>query len=97
MRPPVCRLCDRDFDPTEEGGIVSFRAPEEPWWTGRVDEEEVERHGPPTGHPSHVEWFCGRHVEAARELSHLKKAQALTRLRGEGAGEDPPEAESHGS
>lgn len=83
MRPPVCRICGRDFDPTEDGGSVSFRKTKDPWWEGRVDPEEVERSGPPTGHPAHVDWFCGEHVEEARELAHLEKSEALGRLRGE--------------
>lgn len=86
MRPPVCRICDRDFDPTQEGGTVSFAHGEEPWWKGRVDEDEVERHGPPTGHPPHVVWFCGDHLETVLGLAHLEKGEALNRLRRDESG-----------
>lgn len=84
MKPPICRLCGRDFDPTEEGGAVSFEPGRDPWWEGRVDAEEVERSGPPTGHPPHVDWFCGEHLEAAEAQSHLQKGEALDRLEDEG-------------
>lgn len=66
MKPPVCAACGRDFDPTEEGGLVRVGPRKEPWWNGLVDPEEVERHGPPTGHPPDEAWFCGEHVAEAR-------------------------------
>lgn len=66
MKPPICSDCGRPFDPSEEGGLVSTGPTPEPWWEGIADPGEVERHGPPTGHPPGVEWFCGEHAEEAR-------------------------------
>lgn len=69
MKPPICAVCGRDFDPAEEGGLVQVGTGREPWWDGIVDPEEVAEHGPPTGHPAGEAWFCGDHVEPARERS----------------------------
>lgn len=60
--------------------MVSFRPGDETGWRGGVDEDEVEREGPPTGHPPHLEWFCGDHLAGAEELAHLEKSEALARL-----------------
>ena len=69
MRPPICALCRRDFRRLEDGGdLVRFRD-QEPLPDGRV------------GHPRGVEWFCRRHLAAARELSGSSLAEALRELR----------------
>lgn len=81
MKPPVCAVCNREFDPAEEGGTVSFQRPDDPRSGDHLDPAEVRRRGPPTGHPPHVEWLCGDHHAAAGALTHLTKAEALERIR----------------
>ena len=73
MRPPICAACDRDFcenakDSGEEFDLVKF-----------ADYEAL----PPgmTGHPRGYEWFCQKHLDAARKLSHLPLAEAVRILR----------------
>ena len=70
MRPPICRICQQEFDPAEGGDLLSFQSHEDEEW-------------PPgkTGHPSHQEWFCADHAGAARELTHLTLPEAMDRLR----------------
>jgi hypothetical protein len=66
MKPPLCCLCGDDRDP--DAGLVQF-----------ADFEELPEGRP--GHPRGLEWFCSRHLEAARAASHLPSAVALERLR----------------
>lgn len=67
MRPPICAICDTDFDPSEGGDTVHF------------EKEEDAEESPPghVGHPPHVEWFCEKHVPRAQELTHLTRSEAL--------------------
>ena len=82
MRPPICEICGKDFSPGKGAGTVSFAHDEsEPWWAGRVSEEEVAEHGEPMGHPPHLGWFCREHYPAAHELRELEIGEALGRLR----------------
>lgn len=65
MKPPVCLICRREFDPAVE--LVTFcRTAEDVQW----DQQRI------TGHPPYAEWFCGKHVEQAKKLSHLTLAEA---------------------
>lgn len=68
MRPPICALCRRDFRGESGGGLVHF-CDAESLPEGRV------------GHPRGVEWFCDRHLPAARELSNSTLAEAMRQLR----------------
>ncbi len=69
MRPPICALCHRDFRREPEGGgLVHFR-----------DQESLP--DGMVGHPHGVEWFCGRHLAAAQELSGSSLAEAMRKLR----------------
>ncbi|MDX1419975.1 MAG: hypothetical protein R3181_08415 [Rubricoccaceae bacterium] len=65
MRPPVCAVCRDRFSPSE-GGLVRF-----------ADHEPLDHPGHPTG----LEWFCGRHLAAAEALADRPTAEALRRLR----------------
>ena len=69
MRPPICALCGHDFRHEDDGGdLVRFRAAKS------LPDGMV-------GHPRGVEWFCRRHLAAARELSGSSLAEAMTELR----------------
>jgi len=78
MRPPICALCDeRLSEDDDQGGLVSFaRTESDQDWLRRSQAEPGF-----VGHPPWQEWFCGRHIEAARELQHLSRGQALRRIR----------------
>jgi hypothetical protein len=73
MKAPICMVCDRwlsEWPPGQDGGgLVSFRD-YEPLPEGAC------------GHPRGDEWFCPDHAPAARELTDLDSATALTVLRG---------------
>ena len=76
MRPPICDVCDREFDPDREGGLLYFKeTPEGRAFDKRVEEEEI------VGHPPDAGWFCGRHYKKARKLLHLTISEALKELR----------------
>jgi len=75
MRPPICEICDVRFG-LDEGGMVTFaRAPEDAAWYRRAESPGF------TGHPPNVEWFCGKHIAAARALAELTRAAAVKKLR----------------
>ncbi len=75
MRPPICAVCDDDAG--EDGGLVSFvRGPSGVEFDRRCQEEEGF-----VGHPPYVEWFCGSHITAARELDGRTRREAMAVLR----------------
>lgn len=78
MRPPICEVCGARFDP--DAALVRF-ADYEPLPEGQV------------GHPRGLGWFCGRHLAAARDLTHLAEAEAVARIEDSGAAPDrePPD------
>jgi len=68
MKPPMCELCGRRFDPSDGGGLVHF-----------ADEKSLPNGM--TGHPHGVEWYCKRHYDAAEGLHHFTYADAMRALR----------------
>jgi len=76
MKPPVCEICHREFNPDKEGGLVFFRETEK----GREFERRARREGI-TGHPPDAAWFCGSHSEEAKELAHLTIDEAMEILK----------------
>lgn len=67
MKPPICYVCDRRFDPNEEGNLL----PIDPNKSTRSAPREL----PPgtSGHPPNTQWFCGDHVEAQRTRLEEKR------------------------
>ena len=68
MKPPICELCGRAFDPGQGGGMATF-ADYEPLPDGM------------TGHPEGCIWLCRRHLAAGRELGDRLSGAALKTLR----------------
>ena len=77
MRPPECAVCDERFDPFGSGGgLVSFaRDPADADWYVRAKQPGF------VGHPPHEEWFCEKHVAAARAVAQLTRREAMRSLR----------------
>ena len=74
MRPPICAICDKEFDPDAE--LVTFKATEESReFDRRVREEGI------VGHPPNREWFCRKHVEIAKKMMELTRSEALSKIR----------------
>ncbi len=75
MKPPICCICHRGFDPDKEGGLV--------WFAKRTSDIEwdrwIEETGD-TGHPPYADWYCAAHIEQAHSLSHLTIDAAFARL-----------------
>ncbi|WP_439027259.1 hypothetical protein [Haloarchaeobius sp. DT45] len=72
MKPPICRLCGRDFrheGPDDGGDLLAFAR----------DEGDDLPEGP--GHPPHMAWFCADHVVAARELTDATLSDAVAQLK----------------
>lgn len=67
MKPPMCSVCDRYFEASDDS-LVAF-ADYEP-----LPEDSV-------GHPLGLEWVCPEHIQAARELRYLDSKDAIARLR----------------
>ena len=76
MKPPMCAICYKEFLDTDEGGLVYFekRSSDERWI--QVMKEEGMQ-----GHPPYVEWFCGKSLEAAKELKNLTIDEAMKILK----------------
>ena len=75
MRPPICCICDKSLDSSNDGGLIYFkkRASDREW------EERMEREGM-VGHPPFAEWFCKKHYKKAFEMKDLPIDEAMKQL-----------------
>ena len=71
MKPPICILCVKRFNPQEEGGVVNFKK--------RKSDIEWEKKDI-VEHPPYAEWFCGNHFHLAEKLSNLTIDKAMKKL-----------------
>ena len=75
MRPPICAICDKDFDDLERGGLVCFKKrPSDIEWDVKMETGMV-------GHPPYAEWFCEEHYSRAKELENLPIDEAMKALK----------------
>lgn len=76
MRPPVCAICGKEFDPSEEGGVIYFakRQSDIKW------DKKMEEIGG-VGHPPYADWFCSEHYPQAKELAGETISDAMKKLR----------------
>ncbi len=75
MMPPICCICEEDI-PDDEGALVEFaQRPEDHEWDERMEATGM------TGHPPYMQWFCARHLSAARAVQHLTVDKAMPSLR----------------
>ncbi len=77
MRPPICVICHTDFrHSTKKGEMIEFKLSEK-------DKEYNQRFKQKgfVGHPAGKEWFCGKHIEAARKYQHLTLSEAIERIK----------------
>ncbi|MFW9922630.1 MAG: hypothetical protein ACFFDW_04985 [Candidatus Thorarchaeota archaeon] len=78
MRPPECRICNKDVDLNGKGGLIYFKKR----FSDRVWERKMNRiHG--VGHPPYADWFCEEHHTRAKELSNLTIDKAMMIMREE--------------
>ena len=72
MKPPVCEICFKRFNPQEEGGVVNFtkRKSDVEW-----DKKDI------IEHPPYAEWFCGEHFAYAEKLSELTIDKAMVKIK----------------
>lgn len=76
MMPPMCEICEKDFDPDKEGALVYFKKTEESLaFERRAEEQGI------VGHPPNAAWFCGDHIEVGKRLIHLPLDEALGIMR----------------
>jgi hypothetical protein len=77
MRPPVCDICDKDFDFTRDNcGLVYFKKRQSDIeWDKRMKKNSM------TGHPPYARWFCPEHYSEAVKLSSLAVDEAIKKLR----------------
>ena len=75
MRPPICEICNKDFNPDREGGLLYFKkTPEGLEFDRRVEEEGI------VGHPPYAGWFCGKHYPRAMKLTDMSLREALRKI-----------------
>lgn len=67
MKPPVCAVCELEFDP-QLGESLRFK-------DFSALPETV------CGQPNGMEWFCEKHINAAAELRELDLESALSILK----------------
>jgi len=77
MRPPTCRICDKDLD-ENEGGLVSFKKR----FSDRVWERKMKRING-VGHPPNSDWFCEKHYQRAKDLKDQTIDQAIAIMHAE--------------
>lgn len=75
MRPPICAICKKRFAPSDGGKVYFKETEEQKEYNKRFDEPGF------VGHPSHLEWFCEDHIEAAKELKNLSSTEAIKELK----------------
>jgi len=72
MRPPICRVCDKELAEKDDGGLVYFKKRQSDIeWEKRMEEIGG------VGHPPYAEWFCEKHYKKADELKHVSINEAL--------------------
>jgi len=71
MRPPICRICDKNLE-TDEGGLIYFKKrPSDIEWDVRIEKIGG------VGHPPYADWFCNKHYNEAYELKHFPIDKAM--------------------
>jgi len=73
--PPICCICDEDFEPNE-GGLIYFKEDED----NKIANKRLRQPGF-VGHPPNAFWFCEKHYTAAKKLDHLTKKEAFKVLK----------------
>ncbi len=74
MMPPICCICDEDFEP-DVGGLIYFTEEE----NDKIANKRLSQPGY-VGHPPNAFWFCEKHYPEAKKLSHLTKTEAFNTL-----------------
>lgn len=79
MKPPYCRVCERRFNPSEDGGDLIYfkKRPSDKEWDKKRKEKGI------IGHPPYAAWFCEKHYEKAKQLDHLTIDKAMEKLQEE--------------
>jgi hypothetical protein len=78
MRPPICRICDKNMLDDDEGGLIYFKKrPSDIKW-----DKKMEKIGG-VGHPPYAEWFCDEHYKIASKWKHLPIDKALKHIESE--------------
>ncbi|MHA1266826.1 MAG: hypothetical protein ACTSRS_16435 [Candidatus Helarchaeota archaeon] len=65
MKPPICAICGRRFNPRKGKLIYFVRRPSDEEWHKKMEESDM------VGHPPEAEWFCEKHYQRAAELQNL--------------------------
>jgi len=78
MRPPICRICDRNMLDDDNGGLIYFkkRRSDIKW------DKKMEKIGG-VGHPPYAEWFCDKHYKIASKWKHLHIDEAIKHIESE--------------
>ena len=72
MRPPICRICNKNLKEKNDGGLIYFKKLlSDIEWESRMEEIGG------VGHPPYAEWFCKKHYEQANKLKSLSIDDAL--------------------
>ena len=76
MKPPICKICNRDFRGSiSEGGLVHFKLT-------RSDIDYNKRFEKPgfVGHKAGSFWFCKKHYLKAKKYSNLTFEEAFKKI-----------------
>ena len=75
MKPPICCICDKRLNDTDEGGLIYFKKrPSDEEWIKKMEEKGM------VGHPPYAEWFCKDHYKKVWDLKHLTIDKAINIL-----------------
>jgi hypothetical protein len=77
MRPPICDICDKDFDfSADDCGLIYFQKRQ-----SDIDWDKKMKETGMVGHPPYARWFCPEHYIKAKELGNLTVDKAMVKLR----------------
>jgi hypothetical protein len=91
MKPPICAICKKRFDPSgKECGLsaksceLSAKSCGLVYFSMRPSDVEWDKHMEETGkkgHPPYAAWFCSDHFKMAHECENLTIDKAMPRIR----------------
>ncbi len=78
MRPPICAVCQKRFNPGKKSGLISFSLSH----AEKIENLKFETPGY-VGHPKGQEWFCEKHYHIAEKYQSLPLQEALPLIKEE--------------
>lgn len=77
MKPPICAICNKRFDISEENcGLIYFRQRK-----SDIEWDKKMKKTGAKGHPPYARWFCTEHYTKAKEFQNFVVDKAIPEIR----------------